>query len=173
MRRNTVFYIVACAFEALVPFLSAQHKTSAGAGGSVVFPGWPTQFEGKNLIPLPLNEMEKGFASDFPGRIARFTDGEREVIIRWVTEPTRKLHPSSDCFQGLGYTVKPLAARRDERGTLWSKFAATKGNQRLLVYEQIHTESGETWTDASSWYWSALQHGSGSWWAITVAEKQQ
>jgi hypothetical protein len=151
--------------------MSAQYQTAAGTAPPVIFPGWPTTFEGKTLTPLALTEMEKTFASDFPGRIARFTDGERELIIRWVTEATRKLHPSSDCFQGLGYTVKPLAAHRDERGSLWTSFAATKDNKRLIVREQIHSDSGETWTDVSAWYWSAIQHDHGSWWAITVAEK--
>jgi len=172
MRRSTVFYIVACVIAALVPYLSTQYETAAGTSPAVMFPGWPSKFEGKTLTPLALNEMETTFASDFPGRIARFTDGERELIIRWVTEPTRKLHPSSDCFQGLGYTVKPLAAHRDEYGKLWARFSAAKGDERLLVYEQIHTDSGETWTDVSAWYWSALQQESGSWWAITVAEKE-
>ncbi|HET6976523.1 MAG TPA: hypothetical protein VFI24_09395 [Pyrinomonadaceae bacterium] len=171
MRRTTAFYFVACAVAALVPFVSAQHQTASGTATSVIFPGWPTTFAGKTLTPLPLNEMETSFASDFPGHIARFTDGERELIIRWVTEPTRKLHPSSDCFQGLGYPVTPLAAHRDERGTLWSRFTATKGTERLIVLEQIHADSGQTWTDVSAWYWSALQHDHGSWWAITVAEK--
>jgi hypothetical protein len=172
MRRSTVFYLIACAIAAFVPYLSAQYETAAGTAPAVTFPGWPSKFEGKTLTPIALNEMEKSFASDFPGRIARFTDGERELIIRWVTEPTRMLHPSSDCFQGLGYTVKPLAAHRDERGTLWTRFAATKDNERLIVFEQIHADSGETWTDVSAWYWSALQQESGSWWAITVAEKE-
>jgi hypothetical protein len=172
MRGSTVFFIIICAIAAGVPFLPAQSKTPPGTAGTVVFPGWPAEFEGKALTQLPLNAIENSFASDFPGRIARFTDGEREVIIRWVTEPTRKLHPSSDCFQGLGYSVKPLAAHRDEHGSLWARFAATKGNERLVVYEQVHADSGETWTDVSAWYWSALQHDSGSWWAITIAEKE-
>jgi hypothetical protein len=172
MRRSFIFYIVACAVAALVPYLSEQYQTAAGTAPVVMFPGWPSKFNGKTLTPIALNEMEQSFASDFPGRIARFTDGQRELIIRWVTEPTRKLHPSSDCFQGLGYAVKPLAAHRDEQGTLWARFAAIKGNERLLVYEQIHSDSGETWTDVSAWYWSALQHESGSWWAITIAEKE-
>ncbi len=172
MRRSTVFYIIACAVAALVPFLSAQYQTAAGTAAPVMFPGWPTKFEGKTLTPLPLNEMEKSFASDFPGRIARFSDGEREIIIRWVTEATRKLHPSSDCFQGLGYTVNPMAAHRDESGSLWARFAATKVDEHLLVFERIHSDSGETWTDVSAWYWSAMQHDYGSWWAITIAEKQ-
>ena len=137
-----------------------------------MFPGWPTKFEGKTLTPLALNEIEQSFASDFPGRIARFTDGDREIIIRWVTESTRMLHPSSDCFQGLGYTVKPLAAHRDEKGVLWARFSATKGDNRLVVYERIYDDTGEMWTDVSAWYWSAMNHDYGSWWAITIAEKE-
>ena len=173
MRRNYVYYIIACAIAALMPCVSARFETPATDTVVMTFPGWPSTFEGKTLTQLPLSDIEKFFASDFPGRIARFSDGEREIIARWVTEATRKLHPSSDCFQGLGYTVKPLAAHRDQNGSLWASFAATKGDERLLVYERINSDSGETWTDVSAWYWSALRHtGSGSWWAITVAEKQ-
>lgn len=168
MRRSSLIYIVACAVAALVPLLSVQSKDQANAA----FPGWPAQFEGSPLTPLPLTELEKRFAADFPGQIGRFTDGKREIVIRWVTEATRKLHPSSDCFQGLGYSVKPLPLRRDNRGALWSSFEATKGSEQLRVYEQIQGESGQTWTDVSTWYWSALKNGNGSWWAITVAEKQ-
>ena len=173
MRRSYVYYIIACAIAALMPFVAARFQAPATGAAAVTFPGWPSTFEGKTLTPLPLKEMEKTFASDFPGQIARFSDGEREIIVRWVTEATRKLHPASDCFQGLGYTVKPLAAYRDRSGSLWASFAATKAGERLVVYERINSDSGETWTDVSAWYWSALRHeGSGSWWAITVAEKQ-
>lgn len=168
--RNSFIYIVACAIAALVPLISTHSIQPANA--AVAFPGWPAQFEGKPLMPIPLTELEKRFASDFPGHINRFTDGKREIVVRWVTEATRKLHPSSDCFQGLGYTVKPLALRRDESGSLWSSFEATKGREQLYVYEQIRNESGQTWTDVSAWYWSALSPGNGSWWAFTVAEKK-
>ena len=122
---------------------------------------------------MPLTELEERFNAEFPGKIGRFTDGKREFIVRWVTEATRKLHPASDCFQGLGYSVKPLAVHRDETGSLWSSFAAGKGNDRLRVYERIHSDSGQTWTDVSSWYWAALRDGGGGWWAITIAEKEQ
>ena len=174
MRRSHVYYLIACLIAALMPFVSARFETPATGAATLTFPGWPTTFEGKTLTRLPLNEMENRFATGFPGSIARFTDGEREIIVRWVTEATRKLHPASDCFQGLGYTVKPLAAHRDENGSLWASFTASKGDERLRVRERIHSDSGETWTDVSAWYWSALRHdGSGSWWAITVAEKQR
>ena len=172
MRRS--YFLIACALAALAPFLAARPETSATGAAAVSFPGWPGTFSGRTLTPLPLNEMEKRFATEFPGRIARFSDGEREIIIRWVTEATRMMHPASDCFQGLGYSVKPLAAHRDETGSLWGSFAATKGDDRLVVYERIHSDSGDTWTDVSAWYWSALRYqGNGSWWAITVAEKQR
>lgn len=170
MRRS--YYLIACAIAAVMPFVSARVETPVTDATTTAFPGWPSTFAGKTLTPLPLSEKEQNFARGFPGRIARFNDGEREIIIRWATEPTRMMHPASDCFQGLGYTVKPLAAHRDESGSLWASFAATKENERLVVFERIHSDSGETWTDVSSWYWSALRHeGSGSWWAITVAEK--
>jgi hypothetical protein len=170
MRRSTLIYVVACAIAALLPLLSTQSGQQTNA--ATTFPGWPVQFEGKPLTPLPLTELEKRFAADFPGHINRFTDGKREIVVRWVTEATRKLHPSSDCFEGLGYTVKPLALRRDESGSLWSSFEAIKGSEQLHVYEQIRSESGQTWTDVSAWYWSALAEGHGSWWAFTIAEKK-
>jgi len=172
MRRSYIFYVIACAMAAAAPFIFAGSYVSSNPG-NVPFSGWPTEFEGKTLTPLPLTDVERRFASEFPGRIGRFTDGNREIIIRWVTEATRKLHPSSDCFQGLGYNVKPLPAHRDANGSLWASFAATKGNNRLRVYERINNDSGETWTDASAWYWSAVRHEDGGpWWAFTVAEKE-
>lgn len=174
MRRSYVCYIIACVIALWTPLLNWRFETPGYTKPVTPFPGWSSTFAGKPVTQLPLNEMEKTFASDFPGRIMRFSDGEREIIVRWVTEATRMLHPASDCFQGLGYTVKPLAAHRDQNGSLWASFAATKGDERLLVKEQIISDDGETWTDVSAWYWSALRHeGSGSWWAITVAEKQR
>lgn len=169
MRPSSLFYLIACATAALLPFLSAHSEQPSR--NNVAFPGWPDQFEGRTLTALPMTALEQRFMSDFPGRIGRFSDGKRELVISWVTEPTRKLHPAADCFQGLGYSVKPLALHRDDRGWLWSSFAAIKGNERLRVYERIHSESGESWTDVSAWYWSALRED-GPWWAITVAEKE-
>ena len=99
MRRASLCYLIACAIAALVPFLSVHSEQPPP--NAIVFSGWPNQFEGKTLTALPMTELEQRFMSDFPGKIGRFTDGEREIVIRWVTEATRKLHPASDCFQGL------------------------------------------------------------------------
>ncbi|MDP3543445.1 MAG: hypothetical protein Q8T11_13330 [Elusimicrobiota bacterium] len=137
------------------------------------FPGWPSDFEDHPLKPLPLTERESGYVRDFPGRVGRFSDGKREVVVRWVIEPTRRLHPSADCYQGLGYRIVPADSERDSAGRRWSAFHAIKGEQALHVRELIAGADGRTWSDISSWYWpAALGRAVGPWWAFTVAENQ-
>lgn len=172
MQRSNL-YLVACLIASLMPILT-PYSGQAGVKRNVEFAGWPTQLESKTLTSLPLTALERQFAADFPGRIGRFSDGEREIVVRWVTEATRQMHFASDCFQAIGYTVKPLPVRRDEQGSLWASFEATKDNERLRVYERINNDAGESWTDVSAWYWSALRHEDrGPWWAITIAEKER
>jgi exosortase/archaeosortase family protein len=72
---------------------------------------FPATFEGFEIKKLPLSERESYFLEDFPGHIGRFSDGKREIIIRYVWEATRKLHPASDCFRATGYSTKPLPLR--------------------------------------------------------------
>jgi hypothetical protein len=172
---RTGIYIIACVLAASVPLLPQSQTKYAGAENSATpFPGWPNSFEGLELTALPLSEREQRFGQDFPGRLARFTDGKREIIIRWVTQPTRKLHPASDCFEAVGYSVRPAALRVDSNGSRWGSFIATRGTERLLVSERIYTDNGDSWADASSWYWSAIgQNTYGPWWAITVAESMK
>ena len=173
MRRSGL-YLTICLLAASIPLLPLQSRQSSAANPRIAFSGWPAELEGRSLRPLPLTEREQRFGRDFPGHIGRFTDGRREVIIRWVTEATRKLHPASDCFEGVGFRVQPLPLHVDEQGTRWSSFTATRGNERLHVRERIYTDTGESWPDVSSWYWAALRETSaGPWWAITVAETTQ
>jgi hypothetical protein len=163
--------MIACLLAALVPWLPVKSKQDAGERQGAAFPGWPTSFEGRALTALPLSAREERFARDFPGLIARFTDGEREIIIRWVTEATRKLHPASDCFEGVGYDVYPAPLRVDRDGVRWGGFTAVRQTERLRVYERIYTDAGHSWTDVSAWYWAAAgEDAHGPWWAVTVAE---
>jgi hypothetical protein len=172
--QRIALYLTVCTLAALMPLLPSQSKRSATPNPVVAFGGWPQAIEGQVLRPLPLTERELRFGGDFPGQIGRFTDGQREVIVRWVAEATRKLHPASDCFEGVGFHVKPLPLHVDRNGSLWSSFIATRGNERLRVRERIYTETGESWTDVSSWYWAAARETSvGPWWAVTVAEREQ
>ncbi|HOF10726.1 MAG TPA: archaeosortase/exosortase family protein, partial [Opitutaceae bacterium] len=93
--------------SALRPLIQAKPVMDAGAPAE--FPGWPTEFEGRPLTALAPSEREARFAAGFPGRIAAFSDGERTVLFRWVSQETRKLHPAIHCLRGLGYAVQPGA----------------------------------------------------------------
>lgn len=136
---------------------------------------WPRELDGRPLHPLALGAVEQRFADRFPGAIARLTDGARVVILRRVTEPTRMLHPATDCYRGLGYAI------RDERlergggsgdGSLRRCFVAERDGLRLRVCERIEAANGTVYTDTSAWYWSALTgRSAGPWTATTVAER--
>jgi hypothetical protein len=167
--RTRLLFIVACALAALAPLLP---KAAPGADDRN-FSGWPTHFEGRALQPLELTRIELNFESDFPGRIGRFTDGQREIVIRWLTEPTRLLHPAADCLKGSGYLIRPLPLEIDNAGNRWGCLEAQRGDQTIRVRERIHDSAGNSWTDVSSWYWAALLGKTrGPWWAITVAERK-
>lgn len=157
-------FVLMVLLAALRPFTnepSVQHARGA-------FPGWPSEFEGKSLVELPLSAREQGFVADFPGEVGRFSDGDREIIIRWIEKESRKLHPAADCFKGAGYEVTPLPIQKDGAGQTWGCFAAQRDLKNLSVCEQIRDQTGQTWSDVSSWFWAAfLGRTSGPWWAVT------
>jgi len=162
---NVIVLLAACA-AALVPITTQPEAPVADA-----FPGWPSHHDGRPLTELPVAGREAAFASGFPGRIGRFSDGSREIILRWVAMPTRRLHPAADCFKGVGYRVTPIAARRTSDGLVSSCFRAAKGGDLLDVCEHIRDSRGASWPDASSWYWHALLgRSSAPWWSLVVAE---
>jgi hypothetical protein len=162
------YFLLICLCAALAPLARAfLGEPATGAA----FPGWPTHFETRPLTLLPLTPLEESLQQEFPGRVGRFSDGQREIILRWVTQETRKLHSSSDCFKANGYQIEALPLKRDGEA-LWSRFVATRGKVRLVVAERIYTESGGQWSDVSAWYWAAqLGRTHGPWWAVTVASQ--
>jgi len=170
--RAFLLYLTACAVAALLPVLPMKTDSAVAREGGLLFAGWPTHIAERSLQELPLTKLEQRFMAGFPGRLARFSDGKREIVIRWVTHETRKLHPAADCFKGVGYTVTPLPLWTDSENARWGSFAATRKGETLRVYERIYDEAGNSWTDVSSWYWAAFfGETSGPWWAITIAEK--
>ncbi len=168
MRARIVFaglILVAAALPALMR--AAPGGPAQGPVGEDV--AWPASFGGRPLTPLPLSAVEQRLAARFPGRIARFTDGTRGIIVRSVQVPTRMLHPAADCFRGLGYRVEQARVVQDADGAAWSCFLADRDGRRRLVCERIHDLHGKAWTDVSSWYWSAvLGRTERPWYAITV-----
>jgi len=166
--RGVSFFIISCFLAAFVPFL----PVTSGPETTPPFPGWPARFVSQGVRQLPLSKREKEFEKGFPGRIGHFCNKNQEIVIRWVTSATRKLHPAADCYRGLGYSVQPAPLFTDSENIRWGCFFATKGNKRILVKERIYDSAGKSWTDVSAWYWSAvLGKSTDPWWAITVAEK--
>ena len=162
---KSLLFVLLCAAAALAPLVSPQRA----APSNTAFPGWPSNFEQAALRQLPLSPIEDKFQENFPGRVGRFTDGQREIIVRWVSGATRKLHPGSDGFKANGYTLtpRPIATNGAER---WSVFIASKDGQALEVRERIVDSTGAQWSDVSAWYWAVqLGQTTGQWWAVTVA----
>ena len=156
-----------CACAALLPFFASS---TVSHNLVLAEPEWPAVILGHKVTAVPSLSEERAFAADFPGQMRRFTDGTNNYFVRVVNKETRQLHPSSDCFKGMGYSIEPQPLFRALDGSMWGSFYATKGSSRYLILEQLHDEQGHTWSDVSAWYWHALTHGSaGPWWDITVA----
>lgn len=162
-------FLIACLAAMSAPFWLAAERNVTRAAPD--FRGFPDSLENVKITELPLSERESYFLEDFPGNIGRFTDGKREIIIRYVREATRKLHPAGDCFRAIGYSTKPLPLKIGAGGKRWSCFSAVKAGEKLRVCERIYDDAGNEWTDTSAWYWTALGESAGGWWAVTVAER--
>lgn len=166
-RRAFASFAVASAVACLVPFLQTPYHEDTT---KIMATEFPQQFEGRSLKPVELSRSEAKFSSGFPGRIAKFTDGKRTILFRQVNKPTRQLHPSSDCYKGNCFQLHPMTALRDAEGKIWSRFSAIRNGQKLEVREIVSDSKGRTWSDTSSWYWSALLGKTQSpWVAVTVA----
>jgi len=165
--RESLTFVAACVLAALAPLsLRGSVVTS-----DPVFPGWPATWDGQALRPRTATQAETAFVRHFPGRMAAFDDGRRHLLLRYVTRPTRRLHPASDCYRGAGYTIEPRPLRVDADGRRWSCFRARRGEVSLLVCESIAGANRRSWSDVSTWYWAALlKPSAGPWWAATVAE---
>lgn len=132
---------------------------------------WPSQWDGVPLRPLALSEVEQRFADRFPGAIGRMTDGTQTLVMREVKQPTRMLHPATDCYRALGYRIEQARLERDAQERLWRCFVARRhGAQKIRVCERIVDAQGTAFTDTSAWYWSAASgQSTGPWQAVTVA----
>nr|WP_315466200.1 hypothetical protein [uncultured Rhodoferax sp.] len=130
----------------------------------------PTEWQGAPLRPLALSEVELRFARHFPGTLARLTDGRQVLVLRTVTQPTRMLHPATDCYRGLGYRIRNEQLEEHTDKTRWRCFVAERSGRAVRVCERIEDAQGQGFTDTSAWYWaSAAGQSTGPWKAITVA----
>lgn len=159
---------VFCVCAALLPLVPSKQRSLEN---SVAFSGWPTKFEGQPILVQRLSPQMARFADRLPGRLAVFTDGNKRIIFRWVTKPTRLLHPAENCYRASGYNIEWMPQYKDSNQNSWSLFKATKDGEALLVRERLFDEHGNSWTDNSAWYWSGvLQHSRAPWWSVCVVE---
>jgi len=171
---NRVFYKLLCAV--LLPgcmlwgALATWARAPAGTAPATPSLELPAQWQGQPLRPLALSDVEQRFARQFPGTLARMTDGRQVLVLRAVQRPTRMLHPAADCYRGLGYRIAHQQLELDAQQQMWRCFEALRGSQQLRVCERIVDARGAGFTDASAWYWAAVMGRSqGPWQAITVA----
>ena len=166
---NAVRWLLASmVLAAIAPLFAAHHGRAHPA--AMALPAWPHEFEGRPLIPVALTAEQKKFLGDFPGAAARFSDGERDILLRWVAQPTRRLHPAEDCYRGWGFAVAASRIRADRDGRRWRCFEVTREGVTRQVCEQISDAEGANYTDVSSWYWDAtLQRTQAPWLVVTVA----
>lgn len=133
---------------------------------------WPTTFEGRPLQRLHAGPGDALLARDFPGHVARFDDGRRQIVLRQVARATRMLHAPRDCFAALGYAIEPLPMRVVTGGHS-SCFSATRDGVRLKVCEFIRARDDTVYPDIPAWYWPALTGGStGPWLAVMTVERR-
>jgi len=155
------------AVAALTPLLAAHDLVRSA---DVKLRAWPHEFRGRPLVRVPLNQDEQRFLGDFPGAVARFSDGEHDILMRWVDQPTRRLHPAEDCYRGWGYEVSESKIHADADGTQWRCFTARTGARQRAVCEHLRDVEGAHYTDVSSWYWSAtLGQTTGPWMVTTIS----
>ena len=169
MSARAAVFILMAALAAFAP----EIRSPAAAPSLQGFPGWPAQVGGRPLTRLPPGPQDEWFARDFPGRIARFSSGEEQVVLRWINAPTRRLHPASHCFEGAGFAVEPRPMRR-MHGALAGCFVARRDGESLNVCEWIADSDGRSWSDVSSWYWSALAAPPArNWWSYVVVRRER
>lgn len=160
--------LVTCLCALGAPWLA--HTPSLEPVAAESKPRWPAHFQGRPLTEVAIGGPERVFLHGFPGSMARFTDGERDIVLRWVTRATRQLHPATDCYRALGYKVSDARIVTDEDHTQWRCFAARRDGDAKQVCEQLQDRDGRRWTDVSAWYWSAaLNQSEGPWLVTTVA----
>lgn len=164
--RGLRLYLAVLVTVALLPLVTP--KLHYAVANTSRFPGWPVLEPGSALPELPLTETELGFARNFPGKIGKFGDSHRSYVVRWVTTPTRRLHPAEDCYRASGFTVHHESRCPAEMSEAAGCFTAVRNGATLLVQERIIDSQGKAFSDVSTWYWAAVRGiTQGPWWSVT------
>lgn len=165
------FYLLLCVAAMIVPLWPSSEP--ARDSGNAVFPGWPQEYEGKALTSQELSPREQRFYRDFDGCVAKFSDGGRQIVMRWTDSATRKFHLFERCYQAIGYDVQAIPMRLDREGRRWRAFMAKHPREKatVRVCERICDTAGNEWTDESAWRWACFwKQTVPPWYSMTIAE---
>lgn len=133
---------------------------------------WPASLDGHPLRRIAAGPGDAMLARDFPGHVARFSDGRRQIVLRQVSRATRMFHPPRDCFAALGYAIQPLPMS-PVAGGYASCFEARRRGTALKACEHIRDVRETVYPDVPSWYWPALTGTSpGPWLAVMTVEQR-
>ncbi len=105
---------------------------------------------------LPLESRSADYAKGFPGTIELFGKDDRRLVVRVIDRATRRYHLSTDCYRAIGYVTKPMPILQTVDGSMWGRVMATRGEEKVEVRERVVSLDGQSWTDPSSWFWSAM-----------------
>ncbi|MDQ8181459.1 archaeosortase/exosortase family protein [Pelagicoccus sp. SDUM812005] len=105
---------------------------------------------------LPMEDQAAAYARGFPGSIELFGKDERRLVVRVINRATRRYHLAADCYRAIGYTTEPMPIFKAVDGAMWGRVLVVRGGERLEVRERVVSLDGQSWTDPSSWFWSAL-----------------
>lgn len=134
------------------------------------FPGWWREWNGRPLRRLKMGDREKAFAAGFPGPVALFDDGERQILLRYTERPTALIRPMEECL-GETYEVQRMGTSEDSGGHRWRTVIAAAKLEKWLVREQIVSHTGESWVYGRLWFWAALLgFTQGPWWSVVTFE---
>ncbi|HYZ84512.1 MAG TPA: hypothetical protein VE621_08920, partial [Bryobacteraceae bacterium] len=131
---------------------------------------WPEPFA--SYQRLPITDLEQRFAEAASTKIAHFQEGDTKWLLRWIGEPSRNVHPPEHCFRGSGWTVRPLPGRAlPLPGTStplhWTCSEARREQHVIEVCNVIVDDTGRSWGDVGSWWWTAkFQNTQGPWLSV-------
>lgn len=143
-------YLLACVAAAAAPLVAdARPRTH-------VFPGWPSHLDRRPLTRLADTPEEMRFYAEQPTRHARFSDGQRIILMRWADARIEGFHLAGPCFRAFGYELQELASHSSERADAESCFRATRGGVAQRICEHIRDGQGRTFANMEAWHLAQL-----------------
>jgi hypothetical protein len=148
--RKLAAYLVACVAAASAPLVADARPTGHS------FAGWPSQLDGRPLTRLADTPEELRFYAAQPTRHARFSDGQRVVLMSWADASIEGFHLAGPCFAAFGFQLQQLAPRSSDGAPAESCFRATRGGVAQRVCEHIRDGEGRTFASMEAWHLAQL-----------------